>query len=290
MRSMTGFGYAEGKGELGTYRVSVKSVNHRFLEVALRLPRELTLWEEKITHVVRQYVSRGKVELRVEFEPCEGAFTVAVHAARARAYFEALRSLADTLGLPFEPKVEWFIEIGDVVEIQEDTGAWLEEWERFSPILHNALEAFRAYRTEEGRKLCADLTAQLTEARRKVQYIEEKSQKVRDYYFEKLTRRVCEVLPQEKVDEARLVQEVLFYVDRSDIHEEIVRLKAHLERAQHLLEQDGVVGRELEFLLQEMHREVNTIGAKSPDAEISSLVVDMKTILERMREQVHNVE
>lgn len=290
MRSMTGFGYAEGKGTLGAYRVYVKSVNHRFLEVALRLPRELSLWEEKILGTVRQYASRGKVELRVDFEPSEGVFTVTVRAALARAYLEALKELSQSLSLPFEPRVEWFLEIGDIVEVQEDTGIWLEEWERFSPILHNALQSFLAYRMEEGRKLCADLQRQLTDAEVKVQRIEERSERVREYYFEKLLKRVREVVPQEKVDEALLLQEVLFYVDRSDIHEEIVRLRAHIARARSLLEQDGVVGRELEFLLQEMHREVNTIGAKSPDSEVSSLVVDMKTLLERMREQVHNVE
>lgn len=290
MRSMTGFGYAEGKGALGTYRVYVKSVNHRFLEVALRLPRELLLWEEKVDGMVRQYVSRGKVELRVDFEPTEGALSVSVNTALARAYLEALRKLADALSLPFEPKVEWFLDIGDIVALQEDKGVWLEEWEKFSPILVEALQSFLAYRQEEGAKLSADLQARLAEAEEKVQAIEERSERVRDYYFEKLLKRVREVLPQEKVDEALLLQEVLFYVDRSDIHEEIVRLRAHIERARNLLNQDGVVGRELEFLLQEMHREVNTIGAKSQDKEISSLVVDMKTILERMREQVHNVE
>jgi len=290
MRSMTGFGYAEGKGALGTYRVYVKSVNHRFLEVALRLPQELLLWEEKINGVVREHVSRGKVELRVHFEPREGAFTVFVNTALAQAYLEALKKLADTLALPFEPQIEWFLEIRDVLGLQEDTGAWLEEWERFSPILAEALRSFLAYRQEEGTKLCLDLQARLSEAEEKVRAIEERSRKVQEYYFEKLLKRVKEVVPQEKVDEALLLQEVLFYVDRSDIHEEIIRLKAHIERARNLLNQDGVIGRELEFLLQEMHREVNTIGAKSPDKEISSLVVDMKTILERMREQVHNVE
>ncbi len=290
MRSMTGFGYAEGKGALGAYRVYVKSVNHRFLEVALRLPRELLFWEEKIDSMVRQHVSRGKVEVRVNFEPCEGAFTVFVNTALAQAYLEALRRLADTLFLPFEPRVEWFLEIGNVVGFQEDAGIWFDEWERFSPILAEALRAFLAYREEEGARLCVDLQKQLFEAEKKVRAIEEQSGKVREYYFEKLLKRLREVVPQEKIDEALLLQEVLFYVDRSDIHEEIVRLKAHIERARDLLSRDGVVGRELEFLLQEMHREVNTIGAKSPDKEISSLVVDMKMLLERMREQVHNVE
>lgn len=290
MRSMTGFGYAEGEGVLGLYRIYVKSVNHRFLEVALRLPRELTHWEERINTAVRRSVSRGKVELRVDFEPHEGAFTVEVNVALAQAYFSALRKLSEALALPFEPKVEWFLEIGDLVGLRKDTGVWLEEWERFSPILEEALRVFLEYREKEGRKLCEDLEVQLAEVEAKVQAIEERSGKLRDYYFEKLLQRVKNVVPQERVDEALLLQEVLFYVDRSDIHEEIVRLKAHAGRMRSLLGQNGVVGRELEFLLQEMHREVNTIGSKSPCVDTSSLVVDMKTILERMWEQVHNVE
>jgi len=290
MRSMTGFGYAEGEGVLGVYRVYVKSVNHRFLEVALRLPKELALWEEKISTFVRQYVSRGKVELRVDFEPRDEASMVEVNIPLAQAYLVALRKLSEALALPFEPKVEWFLELGDLVELRQDTEIWVEEWNRFLPTLEKALQAFLAHRRQEGEKLREDLERRLAEAGEKVLAIEGRSDTVRDYYYEKLLRRVQEVVPQEKVDQQLLLQEVLFYVTRSDIHEEIVRLKAHMERAKSLLHQDRPLGRELEFLLQEMHREINTIGSKSPCAEISSLVVDVKTILERMWEQVHNVE
>jgi uncharacterized protein (TIGR00255 family) len=202
----------------------------------------------------------------------------------------ALRKLSEALALPFEPKVEWFLELGDLVELRQDTEIWVEEWNRFLPTLEKALQAFLAHRRQEGEKLREDLERRLAEAEEKVLAIEGRSDTVRDYYYEKLLRRVQEVVPQEKVDQQLLLQEVLFYVTRSDIHEEIVRLKAHMERAKSLLHQDRPLGRELEFLLQEMHREINTIGSKSPCAEISSLVVDVKTILERMWEQVHNVE
>lgn len=291
MQSMTGFGYAEGEGALGFYRVYVKSLNHRFLEVSLRLPRELTLWEERVNALVRQSISRGKVELRVDFEPREAAFTFEVNIALARSYFLALQKLSEALSLPFEPKIEWFLELGDLVELRKDTEMWMEEWGRFVPILERALSLFLECRKTEGQKLRKDLEARLSEVERTVREIERRAGEVRDYYEKKLRKRLEEATPQGKIDEILLAQEVLFYVDRSDIHEEIVRLQAHITRAHELLAKNGgVVGRELEFLLQEVHREVNTIGSKSSSVSISSLVVDMKTTLERMWEQAHNVE
>ncbi|MGQ9623047.1 MAG: YicC/YloC family endoribonuclease [Candidatus Caldatribacteriaceae bacterium] len=291
MQSMTGFGYAEGEGALGLYRVYLKSLNHRFLEVSLRLPRELTLWEERVNALIRRNVSRGKVELRVDFEPHEAAFTFEVNSALAHSYFSALQKLSEVLSLPFEPKIEWFLELGDLVKLRNDTEVWIEEWKRFIPILERALSLFIECRKVEGQKLRKDLEACLAEVERAVQKIEERAGEVRDYYEKKLRKRLEEAMPQGKIDEVLLAQEVLFYVDRSDIHEEIVRLQAHIARARELLERDsGIVGRELEFLLQEIHREVNTIGSKSSSADISSLVVDVKTILERMWEQAHNVE
>lgn len=290
MKSMTGFGYAEGAGELGFYQVYLKSLNHRFLEVNLRLPRELLGWEERINARLRQIVSRGKVELKVDFDPKEEAFAIGVNTALARAYLEALEKLSAELSLSFEPRLELLMEVGEFVHLKKGESEWSKEWDFFIPILESALQGFVAYREMEGQKLRSDLLAQMEEMERLIGEIEKEADKVREYYRAKLISRIREAMPQSKVDELVLAQELIFYVDRSDINEEIVRLKAHISRARKVLSLKDLVGRELEFILQEMHREINTIGSKSNGISLSSLVVDMKTTLEKMWEQARNVE
>ncbi|MGQ9472560.1 MAG: YicC/YloC family endoribonuclease [Candidatus Caldatribacteriaceae bacterium] len=290
MKSMTGFGYAEGAGELGFYQVYLKSLNHRFLEVNLRLPRELLGWEEKINARLRQIASRGKVELKVDFEPKEEAFAIGVNTALARAYLEALEKLSTELSLSFEPRLELLMEVGEFIHLKKGESVWGREWDFFVPILEAALQSFVAYREMEGQKLRKDLLAQIEELERLVGEVEKEADKIKEYYRAKLISRLQEAMPQSKVDELILAQELVFYVDRSDINEEIVRLKAHISRARKILSSKDLVGRELEFILQEMHREINTIGSKSNGISISSLVVDMKTTLEKIWEQVRNVE
>lgn len=290
MKSMTGFGYAEGMGELGFYQVYLKSVNHRFLEINLRLPRELLGWEEKINAALRNVASRGKLELRVDFEPREEAFAIEVNTALAQTYLEALKKLSAALSLSFEPRLELLLQIGEFIHLKKGESVWGREWDSFFPIFEAAMANFLAYREIEGAKLREDLLTQLEGLERLVQEIEQEAGKIREYYREKLSQKIREAMPQTKIDELVLAQELIFYVDRSDINEEVVRLKAHISRARKVLVAKDLVGRELEFILQEMHREINTIGSKSSGVLLSSLVLDMKTTLEKMWEQAHNVE
>ncbi|MEN3185842.1 MAG: YicC/YloC family endoribonuclease [Atribacterota bacterium] len=290
MKSMTGFGYAEGMGELGFYQVYLKSVNHRFLEINLRLPRELLGWEERINAALRKVASRGKLELRVDFEPREEAFAIEVNTVLAQAYLEALKRLSAELSLPFEPRLELLFQIGEFIHLKKGESVWGREWDSFLPIFEAAMTGFLTYREVEGEKLREDLLTQLEELERLIQEIEKEAGMIREYYREKLSQRLQEAMPQSKIDEVVLAQEVVFYVDRSDINEEVVRLKAHISRARKVLLAKDLVGRELEFILQEMHREINTIGSKSSGVLLSSLVLDMKTTLEKMWEQAHNVE
>jgi len=287
---MTGFGYAEGFGELGFYQVYVKSLNHRFLEVNLRLPRELVSWEEKINTALRGSISRGKVELRVDFEPKEEAFAIEVNTALARSYLEVLKRLSEELALSFEPRLELLLQVGEFIHLKKGENVWEREWSFFVPIFESAVQSFLTYREAEGAKLEEDLKAQLMGLERLVTAVEQEAGVVEEYYREKLARKLRENIPQTKVDEYLLSQELIFYVDRSDINEEVVRLKAHIARARKVFSSSGVVGRELEFILQEMHREINTVGSKASGVSLSSLVIDMKTALEKMWEQVHNVE
>lgn len=291
MVSMTGFGYAEGEGNLAFYRVSLKSLNHRFFSLNLHLPRELYLWEEKILPLVQERLSRGKVDLRLEFEPKGSVFTVEPDPNLARSYLDALRRICSELGLPFVPRIEILLQTGEgIVRVREESQKWVEEWYSFQPILENCLERLVEFREREGNKLRQGLESYLKDLKRILGEIKNEAGAVSQYYRDKLNRKLLEVAPQTPVAEALLAQELVFYLDRSDIDEEVIRLKTHFERIGQLLNQKGTVGREMEFVLQEVNREINTVGSKSGSTKISSLVVDMKTIVERMREQVQNIE
>ncbi len=290
MKSMTGFGYAEGEGAIGFYRISIKSVNHRFCDINLRIPHELCLWEDNMLSYLRERISRGKVELKLYFDPRQEAFSVEANALLAQAYLSALYKLSADLNLPYEANLHDLMQVEEVIRLKEDDHKWIEEFNRFYPIFERAVNAFLNYRNREGEKLRKDLSQQLDTFRQLVNEVENKSQHLGEYYREKLNQRIKELLPSVPVNENLLAQEIVFYVDRSDIHEEVIRLKAHISRFHDILSRSNSVGRELEFVLQEMNREVNTIGSKASNIDISSLIIDLKTLLEKMREQIQNVE
>ena len=290
MKSMTGFGYAEGEGAIGFYRISIKSVNHRFCDINLRLPHELCLWEDNMLSYLRERISRGKVELKLYFDPREEAFSVEANTLLAQAYLSALDKLSADLNLPYEANLHDLMQVEEVIRLKEDDHKWIEEFNRFYPIFERAVSEFLNYRNREGEKLRNDLSQQLDTFRQLVNEVGNKSQHLGEYYREKLNQRIKELLPSVPVNENLLAQEIVFYVDRSDIHEEVIRLKAHISHFHDILSRSNSVGRELEFVLQEMNREVNTIGSKASNIDISSLIIDLKTLLEKMREQIQNVE
>lgn len=290
MKSMTGFGYAEGAGKIGFYKIRLKTLNHRFLDLNCRIPREMSIWEDKMTSLIKENISRGKVELRVEFEPQEGAFSVEANVVLAHSYWKALQKIVQELSLLQQPGLSDLLQAGEIVQVREQSSLWEGEWENFYPLFKEALCSLVSYREAEGAHLREDLSSWLKELDRLTKEVEKGAPLVQNYYRNKLLQRIEEFLPGARIDEAVLAQEVMFYVEKSDINEEIVRLKAHINRMHELLSQDKVMGRELEFILQEMNREVNTIGSKSFQVEISSLVVEMKTVIEKMWEQVRNVE
>ncbi len=290
MNSMTGFGFEEGNGELGYYRVNLKSLNHRFCDIHLRLPRELAMWEESLMTYIREKISRGKIEVRITFEPRTEAFSVETNTSLARSYLEGLHRISQELDIPFEPDLKILLQVGEIIELKKDDQQWNDEWAHFLPLLDAAFKSFCTFRENEGKALQKDLLSLLNKVRENIQKVETNSGEVKESYRKKLTQKVQEILPNSPVNEALLAQELVYYVERSDIHEEIIRMKSHLTRMEKLLFKTGAVGRELEFVLQEMNREVNTIGSKTGSAAISSLVIDMKSLLEKMREQIQNVE
>lgn len=290
MKSMTGFGFAEGEGTLGTYRIRIKSFNHRFLDINIRMPRELYVWEELLNQLIKSRISRGKVELRIDFEPKLENFTIEVNPRLARSYLSALETLCKELGLNFNPHIELILNLGEVIKLNKENQCWEKEWDLFQTIFEEAIQALLNSRESEGSRMKEDIEKHLEKISKTTAKLKEQNEQVTEFFRQKLSRRVAELLPQSPINEALLAQEVVYYVERSDINEETTRIKAHVERIRSLLNAEGPIGRELEFVLQEIHREVNTIGAKSAHLSISEMVIDLKTALEKLREQVQNIE
>lgn len=289
--SMTGYGRGEATGEGKTVTIEMKSVNHRFLETMVRLPRAYTMMEDRIKSVLKSNFDRGRIDVFVNVEETgEKKRRLKVDKELAMAYYSSLKELAQFLDISENLGVLAIAGLPEVLTIEEPE----EDSEAFWPVMESALEGaiqqLLRMRREEGRKLAVDLMNRKDIILQHVKEIEERSQLVVEEYRVKLTARIEELLGSVPVDENRLALEVALYADRSSITEELVRLYSHLEQLQQSLEGEGPVGRKLDFLVQEMHREINTIGSKSSDLLISQKVVAIKSEVEKIREQVQNLE
>lgn len=291
IRSMTGYGRAEGNHKGRPVAVELRSVNHRYCDVVIRLPKLLASFEEIFKKKVQARFARGHIELSVSFNGSGNApkqFKLDLESAEA--YHRILKKLKTSLHLKGEIDValmSHFREIITTSEPAEDTGPLVKFVDR---MLERAMRALEKMRGEEGKALSEDMASHLEELDRMLALIKQQEKKAVQAYYERLQKRVSELTQGIAVDPARLAQEVAILVDRSDISEETSRLKTHLEQFRKMLQKDESVGRALEFLLQEMNREVNTIGSKANDVAISLQVISMKSELEKIREQVQNIE
>lgn len=291
MRSMTGFGRGEHEAGGRRYVVELRGVNHRFLDVHVRLPAGLAALEPAVRAAVAQAVERGRVEASVDVRAHAGAETAAfVDVERARGYHEALKELAAALEIPWRPDVWALAALPGVLPPLEAAPTPEEAAPAVRQALAAALDAFLGMRAEEGRRLAADLAARMELLSERLDAVEARLPAVLAAAQERLRQRLAAWLGEAPLDEQRLAMEVVLLVDRADVSEEIVRLRSHLSQMRTCLQADGPVGRKLEFLIQECQREVNTLGAKALDAETAADVVAMKGELERLREQVQNVE
>ncbi|MCS7236277.1 MAG: YicC/YloC family endoribonuclease [Armatimonadota bacterium] len=291
VRSMTGYGAADGQ----RWQVEVRSTNHRFLEVVVRLPRELGALEERVRAAVAQRVRRGRVEVLVRDEGGSRCREAVVDTELARRYAQALDRLRQELGLEEPVSLQSLLSLPEVVRLEEVRADAEAVWGDLRPVLDQALEGLVTMRTAEGQRLAEDLRRRLVRLEAWVDQVARRAEELPAAYGERLRQRVAELLrglhPDYAPDEGRLAMEVAAYADRCDVREELVRLRSHLQEARTLLDADqGAVGRKLEFLLQEMQREVNTLGSKAADLEVSRAVVEMKSELEAIREQVQNLE
>jgi uncharacterized protein (TIGR00255 family) len=292
IRSMTGFGSAEVITPAGRFRVEARAVNHRFAEVVVRLPRELAALEDRVRVLAQGRVLRGRVEVTIIRDERAGRTrTVRSDVDLARAYVQALRELADALGVSGDVGLPVIAAFPDVLKIEESREDLEALWPLVQPAVEQALAALVGMREAEGRRLAPDLLARADRVEELLAQIEGRAPAVRADYAQRLRQRIAQLLGDVPVDEQRLAMEVAVFAERSDTSEEVTRLRSHLAQFRHdVTAGTGAVGRRLEFLVQEMFREATTIGAKANDVEIARAVIAIKGELESLREQVQNIE
>jgi uncharacterized protein (TIGR00255 family) len=290
IRSMTGFGAGRAAQGGEDVDVEARAVNHKFCEVKVRLPRELAALETEISRTVKDRLARGGVEVTLRRGSGRGALAPRVDVALAEAYARAFGEIRSRLGLPGEVGLADVLQAEGVVSLEERAVDGESARTAVASALGEALSGLEAMRAREGEALARDLEGRLAELGALVGRVEALAPQSIDHYRARLQERIQEVARGFIPDPARLAQEVALFADRMDISEEITRLRSHLSQTRALVRGDEPAGRKMEFLVQEMHREANTIGSKSQSAEIATLVVALKAEIERMREQVQNVE
>ena len=292
LNSMTGFGRSERITPSRRYLCELQSVNHRYLEVRSRLPKRLSSLEPQILRAVQGRFARGRFDVTVIDELAdERQQTLRLNRTLAHEYLAAFKSLQDELGISGDVTLELVASQRDLFELEgEEPGTPETDWPEVQDALERAMDALAAMRRDEGKSLEATLLGHLDLVEAKVTAISARSPEVVRSYKSRLEGRLQRLLEGKPVDPGRLEQEVAILADRSDIAEEIARLTSHIGQFREFIGQQGPHGRRLEFLLQEMQREANTIGAKANDAKISQEVIALKSTLEQLREQVQNVE
>ena len=289
VRSMTGFGRGTASDTRFELVVEIQSVNNRFLDIVVRGGREVTQLEQRIREYIRQHLERGRIVVSVDIEGSQEGEPV-VDIKKANAYLDILKSLKEQFDLSGEPDLALLSGFRDVISSNAVEEVGEELWDTIHPALEEAVQALMVMRKREGSALEEDLGARLEAIENGLAEIEELAPERSKGYAQRLRNRVEEVLEGTEIDENRLYNEIALYTDRIDISEECTRLRSHLSQASQIMGGEDPAGRQLNFLLQEMHREVNTIGSKSNEHEISHIIVSMKEELEKIREQVQNIE
>jgi uncharacterized protein (TIGR00255 family) len=290
MESMTGYGRSEVSNTQLQLTVEVRSVNHRYLDVSVRCPRLYTPLEARIKQLVGQYFSRGHIDV-ILAEKYAGTKrrALSLDLELARQYYSALQQMQTALQLPGTIDMGMLLGLRDVLSVEEASTDLEEVWGLIAHGMGEALQALKQMRLQEGEFLARDVQERLRLIASQMTIIRQRVPLVVTEYRQRLEQRLQELFAQFPLDAERISQEAILFAERSDVTEELTRLDAHLQACARLLSSSEAVGRKIEFLLQEMHREVNTIASKSNDAMISQRVVDMKSELERMREQIQNI-
>lgn len=290
IKSMTGFGRGEFSQGANTFSVDVRSVNHRYSDVSVRMPRTMSVLEEKVREFITEKISRGKVDVYINYNTFGQSSQVKLDTNLAKAYVDSLNTLKETFGIRDDISLSLLTRFPDIMALETVEMDMDELWAILKQALEMALNALVEMRQREGERLKTDLLDKLVNVRGFVGEIKEKSNGVVDEYKNKLYDRIKELIKDIPIDENRLLTEVAVFADKSSVDEEIVRLESHMEELQKALNFKGSVGKKLDFIIQEMNREVNTIGSKITDLGILNNVINIKTEIEKIREQVQNIE
>ncbi|MBR3277566.1 MAG: YicC family protein [Lachnospiraceae bacterium] len=291
VKSMTGFGHAEAVSEKRKLTVEMKSVNNRYLDVNIRMPKKFSAFEAQIRNVLKEFVSRGKVDVFISEETfAEGAGEVVLNTALAKQYMDACNSISNELGIDGQVKITDIARFPDVITVREPETDEDELWAEIEEVVRACAEKFNAARIAEGERLRADLTEKLHQMESNVAYIEEHEPQIMADYRARLMKKLSDILEDRTIDENQLATALIIYSDKICTDEETVRLKSHIIQMIDELGKDESVGRKLDFLAQEMNRESNTILSKAGDLATSNVGIELKTEVEKIREQIQNIE
>ena len=292
IRSMTGFGHGEVSNDKNQkVTVEMKSVNHRYCDISLKLPKKLAMFEANIRNIMKEYASRGKIDIYVSYEDLsETAVSLHYNQAMAAEYMQVFKKMQEDFGIETKITAEALAKYPEVVtleEVQQDEEVW---WELLEAALRQAAEKFVETRTIEGANLKKDLLGKLDQMAADVAFIERRSPQIIAEYRAKLEEKVKEFLEDSAIEENRIAAEVTLYADKIAVDEEIVRLQSHISSMTDVLESDESIGRKLDFMAQEMNREANTILSKSSDVDLADHAIELKTNVEKVREQIQTIE
>lgn len=289
--SMTGYGRSEAEENSRKVTVELSSINHRYLDLNIRMPKTLAHLEDDVRKIIKQKIARGKMDVSIFcYSTSEEDIEIIVNDSLCKGYVGAFRKIGETFGIEDDIKLSHLMGINDIVMIQKKAADSEEIIETLRKVLEKALEELTAMRLREGEALKQDILEKTEGLNQLLETITQRSHLVVEEYKKKLESRMAVLLENISVDPNRIAAEVALFADKCAIDEELTRLKSHIQQLAAILEEDTVVGRKLDFLMQEMNREANTIGSKANDYETTRCVVELKTEIEKIREQVQNIE
>ena len=291
IKSMTGFGRCEFTDEKRKFTVELKSVNHRYLDVNIKMPKKLNFFESSIRALLKEYIERGKVDVYITYEDyTEDNYALKYNSALAAQYLDYLNRMAEEFSLENDIRVSNLSRYPDVLVMEEQDVDEKELWDGLERALRGACEQFVASRIKEGESLKVDLIDKLDHMISYVDFIEKRSPQIMEEYRKRLEDKIKEILGDRQMDDGRIATEVTIYADKVCVDEETVRLRSHINTTKDTLLEGGSIGRKLDFIAQEMNREANTILSNSNNIEISDTGINLKTSIEKVREQIQNID
>ncbi len=291
LKSMTGYGRAQKILNGRDITVEIRSVNHRYYEYTSRIPRTYSYIDEKMKALLKTSISRGKIDVSVTINNIEGKDSeIAVNKSIAEGYVSALRGIADELGLKDDLTLSKLIKLPDIFNIQKTPDDEEMVWNDVYEVTNDALEKFIDMRSVEGKALGENIIEKADYILEMVEKVEELSPQTVENYRNRLYKKLSEVLEDKNIDDQRILTEAAVFSEKIAVDEETVRLRSHISQLKTILESDEAVGRKLDFIVQEINREVNTIGSKAQDLNVTKIVVEMKSEIEKIREQIQNIE